>query len=1647
MSQVEEDSNNVSSTFTTPEEKEVAKKNVDSNVVRLTNILTGKQDVEINQTLTSPGAAYGEALSPVATTGVETTGEDGERSVVLATPSAEDIAAEREALEKAGLTADQLRSRGEVEVNTNNFIREKGIENPLTIALIHGDMDAVHAELEGYAANSKTPAIANAMQEVAPIIPKNSEFYDKVRKNTAEAIASVSRKTNAFSGQRKSDPIEWSKPDKGVQRGVHKASNNLTVTIESEKGSVQTGPWKVTIWNRDQAVSEKSGFTSLVDARTFAHKGVPAIPKVAASRKGKVEKSAIVSKVAEEQRTEDKKVKEAEKKAGVPEDKKVEPVRNPKLTKAEEVALIARTQKAADSRKKSENARKVLGRTPEEEDKQLAGDLEERGKSTKEPTPESKLDIEASAEGDFSKWDTPVLKGTRDKLNTQLELVHKNMRVLNKEIKSAEGFADIRALKTRQLQKELQTRSKLTQQIKALDKVINQRNLSKTEDKRSPAFILKGIMDGLNKSIEDTNSVIKQLNESREWSGDEFTSVTIKENRVELEQYELQLNIYNKLLKDYNATKSLTDIYNEGTDEEYQLRKTLFQLEQSILDANEANDKKRERSLFDKRDSLLPQKKAWTEVLNNLYSLIEKSKLWDAETKTKEGLKKDGIENVHDLLTWVSKQKNTPVLQQAFARVVLSTVPKRKLNSVLVVVADTDIKNTSYYNNGTVFIHPNHYGKADTYLHEAVHAFTVEEMTLNKNLSNKMEALRKHVLNYLKDHPIYGKDAQSLLKWEGENPNTDPAGGHNALNNSYTPRKNWYYNNRDRMKDADIMYGLMHPYEFVSQTFGSESFRTLLADIPPTENFSASNWIKNLMNQFVDIIRQLFKGASPKYNSVLFEIISTSVEIGQFRKERVSTVATEAMTDEVREKHEKGLEDYINLSSDRWEDAKKYGNTIARMGQKYFRSITSILMDASPVLVSKIRGMEYEIRRKTMKRHNEIAGFVKLLKKIPNSKKKAEIYYQLFNPTERNTKESLENFEELLESVGLWQEYVKIQFTLDSIRREAKTVGLDEFSDIEGYFPRFVKDVDGLIKAMKKEGDDYGKIQQAVDAAYKFTGNQKPTEDQITSTVINILKTGRWPSFLRVPTSAKKRTVNRVLSKYMQFYGRPEDALVNHVFEMTEAIEGRKFIGITKQGTYQKRYDSLLKELNKESTTEERQEEIAGELDTLTKLMTDTKAQIDQSVSYYVAKLVKEGKLKGEDEGVVASALRARLTQKGMHGPMSHFRDVGLITSLGSFMSTMTQLNDVIHSIFEYGLGTTAGALMSKKTFAINDLDLGHVMTELSSSPTSRIVDTVLTWSGFKGLDGFLKATTMEAAIQNARSMDRKSFFARYEKLFGEKTEGFYEATHAPKLDKNSKFLRFFAFYELSGIQPISMSEMPIGYNTAGNGRILYTLKSYNLKIANRLYDQIKRAWSEDSSSEQKRQAMYQFATYAALLVLSGAGVDELKDWITGKEKPFSENVNNNMLKLFFMSRYTLDKGFRDGVASTLLKDVLAPPVSWIDSPISDASNWVQGESSYKSLKLIPIGGKIIYEWTPKGREVELKQRKEYINDLIRGTVTGEETWATVRKYISEYNRDAVSFNKGLSKGTDTEKITLINATSISRVRKAEIKKNREENR
>lgn len=1515
MAQVEEDSNNVRSEFTTPKEKEVAKRNINQSIKQINSILTGRVDVDMD--LVRSSAAYGQPISPIADTGMEgTTGDRAGGQAVQTVPSPEDIVANREALEKAGLTEEDL-VQEPVSIEAEGFIRDNNINDPIQSALIRGDMESLNEELSSYAVNSRRAAVAKAAQELAPLLPKDSDLYESVRSNTATALEVNKRATNKFSGQKVTDPIAWDKIKEGAQDGVHKEKPSVRVVIQSEAegAKVQVGPWKVTILDGDQKVSEKGNFKSLVEARAFANQSVAPLVGYKRTRKGKT----VAAPVLKEGQVERKSVK----KEGPSE------VRRPRLTKAQEAEIIARAQakmKIKDSEITAHEEGKRVRETEEiepEEDLSAPTTGEERARVVRKRTPEEKRRVEERR--------AKEAKEERTKKEKLRKKIWDN-------IKAQFDFADF--------------------------------------------------------PLPDENSTY--------WTNPSMAPKIAKIKQLDLA---IQSNLDNVVrAEEVYGGKSDIDSINKLNDAYTRLR---------IVTRNRSNH---------------------ADVLYNVGGVLNAHGITNARTALEFSLKEFDKRREH--------------IFSSLTKLILKHVSSNTLDNILIQSTGNVLEDeTSYWRERerSVFIHEIHLKKdklARVLVHEILHGLTAKTLKNNEEFFNQIESIRQEVVKHvLTKGSAWFKESdlnvlRSMEKF-GIKEYKERIAEFQAANSA-------------GLITSDSLYGLTSPIEFVAEVFGDTAFRNMLAAIPNSKavkGFSLRTLFDKVTHFIADVLgfiksenhagnmlgRALAETAkiieAQEINSYIKSISSEEDAFDlQAKKSRATYTA-----EELRVKHEEGLADYVGMTTDKWESAKKYGSRLARMGQTYFRSITSILNDASPILATKIRGMEMEIRRKTMKRHNDIQEFVKKIKKIDDKMEQAELYYHLIN----SGKENIDERKRLLAKHGLTEAYKGVEFTLEKIRREAESVGLDEFPMIEGYFPRHVIDLDGLIKDMKKAGDDYGKIQQAVDAMYKDQG-MEVTEEQMTQTVLSILRTGKFPNVIRVPGAAKERTINRVLSKYMKYYAKPEDALVNHVFEMTEAIEGRRFLGITKQPQYQRRIQTLVKELKKKDITEERKEDIALELDHLHKLLTDTKYQINQSVSSYVAKLVKEGKLKGEDEGAVTAAIRARLTQRGMHGPLSHMRDVGLVTALGSFVSTLTQLNDVVHSIYEYGLGTTAKAIMGKKTLSIHDLDLGHAMTEISTSPTSRWVDRVLTWTGFKGLDMFLKATTMESAIQDGRRLSRDDFFNKFERVFAEDTEAIYKALHAPRLDKNNKHLRFFAFYELSKIQPVSMSEMPIGYNTAGNGRIFYTLKSYNLKIANRLYDQLKGVWDKDSTPAQKREAVYQFATYLALLTLSGASADELKDWIQGKEKPFSDQIGENMLKIFFLSRYTLDKGFREGMSATILKDILAPPTGYIDTPIADISNWVQGESSYKTLQLVPIAGKIIWQWTSDGREKELGLRKKYINEQIRGTVTGDTEWSTIRKLIKDYNQEAIKWNRGKKKD---EKIALITATSISRVRKDEIKK------
>jgi hypothetical protein len=120
-------------------------------------------------------------------------------------------------------------------------------------------------------------------------------------------------------------------------------------------------------------------------------------------------------------------------------------------------------------------------------------------------------------------------------------------------------------------------------------------------------------------------------------------------------------------------------------------------------------------------------------------------------------------------------------------------------------------------------------------------------------------------------------------------------------------------------------------------------------------------------------------------------------------------------------------------------------------------------------------------------------------------------------------------------------------------------------------------------------------------------------------------------------------------------------------------------------------------------------------------------------------------------------------------------------------------------------------------------------------------------------------------------------------------------------------------------------------------------------------------------------------------LVLSNASADEIKDFLMNRQDAsLSDNVVENLLKLFMMSRYQMGTAKREGVGSAIADSIFALPVkSLLDAPSKDFMSWMDKdkENTYKTMKFIPIVGKVGYEYTKAGRKDKLKRIQEKIKE------------------------------------------------------------------
>ena len=675
----------------------------------------------------------------------------------------------------------------------------------------------------------------------------------------------------------------------------------------------------------------------------------------------------------------------------------------------------------------------------------------------------------------------------------------------------------------------------------------------------------------------------------------------------------------------------------------------------------------------------------------------------------------------------------------------------------------------------------------------------------------------------------------------------------------------------------------------------------------------------------------------------------------------------------------------------------EFKNRIVPSVTKFVKDIaqtsTERLRKINPKLLEYVRRFEFGINKYNVQYHDEIRGFLRKYEKM-DRKDQRLLDLVLLN----DYPEDVQKRWEILGKYKMEDDYTKVVGVLKDIYKRKQMVDLGKFQETPDYFPRVVKDRVGLIQAMKND-PSYGVIEAELEAAGL---NEADRELAIQ----NLIDTGRFPALAILrPGADKKRRIERVSSEWAHYYMSSMEALTSHIYESNEAIEARRMFGDVTRKKLVKERSSLEEQLNSEGLSDKRRKEIVAKINVLEDRLSKYEEDWHEGISTLLA---REGhELDAVEQSEVVALIRARLLQKGMTGFTAFLRNVSLMTALGGPGSAVTQLTDLAVAAHVNGLKNLGVSLLGPKRITTKDLDLSHSMREFQTEGSARFLEKVLKLSGLKFMDTFGKNTFMNAAIEKAKGQSLEKFTKAWGDQLGSDTEATWNEL---KSDKTTDLTRFFAFNALSEWQPTSMSEMPMKYLEAKNGRIFYALKSYNIKMINNFARELVYRTREARSPMEKASAIKDAGKLLIILTLAGATADELKDFIFGRNVDFSDNVHNNILKIFFMNTYMLEQGDKKGMVKTMLSDTLLPPTRLVDDAYADIRNLVDPEKpiSAKTLKSLPWGTLVYAHFTDDAERIRNRNIKEKISERVKAG----ESIGNFRQEMMTYNRWAKKNNE-----------------------------------
>lgn len=606
-------------------------------------------------------------------------------------------------------------------------------------------------------------------------------------------------------------------------------------------------------------------------------------------------------------------------------------------------------------------------------------------------------------------------------------------------------------------------------------------------------------------------------------------------------------------------------------------------------------------------------------------------------------------------------------------------------------------------------------------------------------------------------------------------------------------------------------------------------------------------------------------------------------------------------------------------------------------------TLSTRIKNYSPKVFFKVRQHEYNVHKRIANAEKTVLPFAKAVKQVPKEAM-PKLSVSLANGDIKTASAILDQY-----SVGGSKTLIETRGFLDDMYKELTEVGYN-VDKIENYFPRLLKDYDGLLQ--KLDAQRRSIIEKALySKAKEYKLNKiEDLPEQIRTDVINKVVRGYVPKEIKGGLSfTKKRKLPEVTEEISSFYYSPVESLERYIRSTANDIERRKFFG----------RDAVNTE--------------------------GTKLDTGMSVGNLLDREIQSGSISHADADALSQLLKGRF-EMGEVAPtksLRFVRDVGYGTTLANPISALTQIGDIGVSAYANGMRNTIAALFGKNKITMEELGLDNIIAnELGSVlDTSKYLERALFLGGFKKVDKIGKNTVLNSALRKAHAMSKNDkgvskLAGKYKKAMGEE---FDMLINELKSGEMTDRVKFYLWNELSDLQPISLSEMPLSYLNSPNGRILYSLKSFTIKQLDLLRRDVIQNYKEGNKLEAGRNLL----KYITLVPLTGATVDEVKDGLLGRGFELNDiaedNYFENLTKLVGVNNYTRSMYLKQGDATGFITNTLAPPMSTINAILKDTTDLVTSGDVLpeRVIKELPVGGKVWYNFFGGGLENWEKWNKD----------------------------------------------------------------------